>query len=337
MSNSANKPTPKNFPREALLDELGRDARVDSKTMGELDELNRRSGEPVDSRYDLGAVLANPSAYSKQSGYQEDAITLPSVDDTQHATYDEGVDEAQLPETQDTPDGDSQPSGDLSIQDQFEAYKAQVEAELDVRNKALDLALSRAQQPATPAPQQVEDEEPAFMQLTPQQLHQMAETDPFYAQFIAQQQQTYMIQKQVAAMQAHMDKERADHIGRRFDDAYEAFKKQNPDVDNYIPKDLLDKARKMSVDSRNVNADFASWLEMAYWRQAGPAERKARSASADELNVKRESKRQESIKKTAVVSGGGQAFQAPATKSNDRSMRGGRNDMLEDLKRLGVR
>jgi len=333
------RPSPKSMPREELLREMG-DAVVDSKTMAELQELQRRSGEPVLPGDDLETVLKDPERYA--AARKRTAITAPQIDtsdpepdftlddlpETQDADDDQEGQEA--PETQEPPD---------EVEKRFQEFQTRANAEMEIRNRALEQALQKYQKPAEqekPEQQQVPD----FMQWTPQQLQQLYGEDPIAAQIIHQQQTTYRQQEQINFMLRERDQERASHTGQRFDDAFKALKAQYPDAEEHLkqvyPPEFMQLARKESVNSRNTNADFNAWFEQVY-AVALLRSGKVRTQRQDDLTQKRSEKRQEAIKKTAAVSSGGQPHQSPAHKSSDRSMRGGRNEMLAEMRQLGFK
>ena len=308
------------MPRAEMLAELG-DAVVDDSTLAQLDELHRRSGEPSSTTDDLEAILKNPRPFAEDS----EGLDLDKLPETQHK-----VDE-QEPQT-------SEPKRELTLDEKFEIHKARIDAEVEARNRQIAAALTKAAQPSPPPPPP--PKAPEFMKWTSEQLEQIAEKDPFMAEFIQTQQRTYQLEQEVYQLRNERNRDVETKAVSEFDAAYKFARENYPELDKYLQPELMRQAREQVRQARTAGADFNGWFKHIYTQQAmddilsGKLQTKVKAQQPpNELDTKRK----EAIRKTQVVSSGGGAYQPPEAKSTDRSLRGGAKDMVAELKQMGFR
>jgi hypothetical protein len=328
-SAGTNRPAPARMPRADFLAEFG-DATVDSNTLGELEDLQRRSGEPDElpslEQIVNGQVPAKPEKIAPQ---EREAFQLPG---------NEQIDPASLPETQDPA------KEEFTLEERYKILEAQTQAQLQEYQRKLDALQSSPRQAEPPKPPS--DVVPDFMNVSAGEIEELAKYDPFTAQFIQQQQHGYRLEQQVKQLTARDAVREQQIIGTKFDNDIAAIRAKHPDFDVYFKNaanednmslpQLLDLAKKQVIASGNSSVDIAGWAESVYYQHVGKAHAGQAQKAQDELNKKREDKRQESIKAVSGVASGGSTYQPPQAKSKDPSMRGGREEMLAELRSLGL-
>lgn len=299
------------MPKAELLAELGK-ARVDDNTIAEIEAMQARAGEPDDNRT-LDEILASPAA-------DDEAFKFGSEDETPEP-------QAQVPEPE-----TQEPAKELSIDDRLRIQEEQIRAQMEVYQKAVERQFANLRPDPQPAPQA---QEPDYMQYTQAQIDAWREQDPYGAALLELRQADYRKTKELEQLRQHQVERDQDLVRARFSEALNAVKEKYSDAESFLPKELMTQALDMAVKSRNHSADFKGWMETTYRNAAFDAKVAQAQAKADELSQKRDEKRQASIKATQAAGGGGGVYQAPAFKTNDRSMRAGRADMLAELKALG--
>ena len=318
------RPAPKPLPaadfKNELIAEFGEDAQLNAQ---ELADLQIRSTEPDENA--TIAQIVNREALKlegkakKQDGQQQE-----------FPTEDESEAQAQSHE-QDDP-----------LIEQQRIHREQMEAQARIYAQASAQAVEQAlarhaqQQPATPPP--APEKEPEYMQWSDAQIDEMAKDYPYEADMYRLQRQAYRQQKQIEAFEQREIARDHATINNQFDSAYNALAAQHPGVDmkKYISPELMEKAKAQTRAARKTDVDVTTWLNQVFWTQYGPEINKRISAQTNNDLEAQKAKRQAAQKSMSALSSGGGTYQPPSYNNTDKSIRGGREGFLADLRSEGI-
>lgn len=232
---------------------------------------------------------------------------------------------------------------DLSLDERIAIHQEQMRAEMRTYLSAFENSLQRYQPQAQTQPVQPKPAEklPDYMKYTEEQIAEFAEAYPQEAEQMRMQRRIYTLEQREKEYESREVARDHKQIDSNFESALARLKAELPDVpiDKYLPAATLDKAREMIKASRQTDVNVYGWMQQAVWAQHGPELYKNRSqAKQDDLQLQR-AKKQAASQTAAALSSGGQPYQPPQIKrqENDRSVMGGREGFLADLKELGFK
>lgn len=306
-----NRPAPKAMPaadfKNDIIAEFGEGAELNAQ---DLADLNVRSGEPDDNASIEQIVSREAISFGKKDPDPED----------------------------DEPSGEPENfRQEPQIDEQMRIHQEMMNAQARTFEKALDQAMSKYETPKAPEPKY--ETEPEYMQYSDEQVAELAREYPYEAQVLMLQRQGYRQEQQLKYFAAREVSRDHSQINKQFDDAYAGLQAKYPGVDikKYISPELMEKAKEQTRAARKVDADISGWMNQVLWAQYGPELYSGKSqASPNEVAAQRAKKMQSSKTMNALSSGGG-TYQPPQKSSNtDKTMRGGREGFLADLKAEGL-
>lgn len=329
MSRPLNQP----IDASAFIAEMG-DAVVDANTLAELDDLQRRSGEPDESNMSVEALAARSTRPAKSQQVAFEGEQEPDEDGSDDFGNDEPAEPAKAPAQADP------------LEEQRKILLAQNDAQLQAWQESASRAFEKTLSQMQPPPKPVQQEpDPAlsnpYLQVTAAQLAELDKTDPFQASYVRLHQQQYQMQRQNAALHSELqairtnEKQREDaRLTAAIDGEVAQLKEKfgAEVVSKYLTEAEIAQVRQAAIQSRNTNvAQALKPVLLARYAEQELIGKK------DELAVKRDEKRQQSIRAASSVAGGGGVFQQPVQVSKDRTIGAGKKDMLAELRAAGIK